>query len=125
MMPMMSMPFMGMPNQQINPEQMAQMQRLALQNQQLQLKQMKQMLEQSIQSIDAALGQLDEQFERIEKGEVPAVQAQIQAQGLIQQLQPQSYLLRARLSDPRLFDPRVDPQNWVMGGMGDFGRPIF
>jgi len=124
--PMMQMP--GFPGQQPTAEQTAQMQRLALQNQQLQLQQTKQMLEQYAKSIDAALEQIDEQFAKLEKGEAVAIPAhnQIQAQALAQRLQYEppralSYQYMDRFRDPM----RYDPQNWVMSGMGDFGRPVY
>jgi hypothetical protein len=128
---MMSMPFMGNMMQQPNPEQTAKMQLLALQNQQLQLRQARQMLEQYTQSVDTALKQIDEQIAKLEEGDTAdiAVQAQIlqvHAQALSHSLlfDPQRALAQ-RFQD-RFSDPlRADPQNWVMAGMGDFGRPVF
>jgi len=131
--PMMSMPFMGYASQQPTDEQRVQMQQLALQNQQLQLRQMKQMLEQYSQSIDTSLKQVEEQLGRLERGEpvdFPTQaqfppQVQIQSQGLAQRLLTDTQSQALRFAD-RFSDPlRADPQNWVIAGMGDFGRPIF
>jgi hypothetical protein len=127
MMPMMYMPLMGNLSPQPTAEQMAQMQRLALQNQQMQLKQMKQMLEQYAQAIDAALEQVEGQFAKLEKGEtatvLPQAQVQAQAQG-IPQAQVANVITRLRFSD-MLISLGSDPQGWVAGGMGEFGRPVF